>query len=804
MAAEQGLQVDEAGFRRLMGEQRDRAKADARAKKSGHGDTQVYRQVADAVGGQVEFTGYDQTVTDATVRDHPRRRGRRARRCGEEIEIVLDRTPLYAESGGQLADHGFIRLSNGALLEVSDVQRPITGLVVHRARVLEGEVATGEGAEAVVDVARRRSISRAHTATHMVHQALRDELGRRPRRPVGELARPTWLDFGKDHVPAAAMAEIEARINVLLDDLPVTADVMALDAARRMGAMALFGEKYGERVRVVPIGDWSRELCVGTHTPCVGQIGVVKLLGEASIGSGVRRVEALVGADAYGHLAREAAIVSQLTETLNVRRDELPWTASRACSTKLKDAEREIAAVKQGQVLGAAPGLVASARDLGGVTFVSHDAGSDVRAEDLRASCLDVQPPRRRPTGRRVHGGGGRRSTVRHRRDQRAGAWRGHQGRRLRPRRGSGLGGGGKDDIAQGGGSDPSKVSTRSARSRTSFAPGAHEPGRRTSHPRGQARSAGRRRRGQRPRRRRRLRSLGVLAHPVRTLGRTPRPTPTCTRSSPSPRRSEPSRSSSAQLDTREEGEARIARSYAVRLAELMPAVSVRLGRRALDHGRGASQDYATAACPAGDNGPSSIRLRPSSSCSPPSTPRRRRAGRRGDGRPPPQAPEEGTTPMKEHLESSIFGDQDDPHGTARGATREPAPTDPAGAARRAGRPQAREPWPRSPASAEQALAPEAARGHPARARRRRRRRGGRLHVPAPRHRVLPRVQRLPGTRAPAEVRHGRAGRRRIGHRPDARRGGRRLSSKAFIEAARNDPKSAPGSSPASTRCASR
>ncbi|EWT02957.1 alanyl-tRNA synthetase [Intrasporangium oryzae NRRL B-24470] len=465
MAAEQGLQVDEAGFRRLMGEQRDRAKADAKAKKSAHGDTQVYRQVADAVGREVEFTGYDQTVTDATVRGLIRG-GEVVERvgAGDEIEIVLDRTPLYAESGGQQADHGLIRLSNGGLIEVTDVQRPISGLVVHRARVLDGEVATGEAAEAEVDVARRRSISRAHTATHMVHQALRDELGETATQ-AGSENSPGRLRFdfkAMQAVPDEAMADIEARINgVLLDDLPVTADIMALDDARKMGAMALFGEKYGERVRVVSIGEWSRELCVGTHTPRVGQIGVVKLLGEASIGSGVRRVEALVGADAYGHLAREAAIVSQLTGSLNVRADELPDRIASLLS-KLKDAEREIAAVKQGQVLGAAPGLVGSARDIAGVTFVSHDAGTDVRAEDLRALVLDVRTRlgADRPVVVSMAAAAGGRPFVivatneaaRHA-GIKAGAYVRVAAQVL------GGGGGGKDDLAQGGGTDASKVS---------------------------------------------------------------------------------------------------------------------------------------------------------------------------------------------------------------------------------------------------------------------------------------------------------------------------------------------------------
>ena len=465
MAAEQGLQVDEAGFRRLMAEQRDRAKADAKAKKSAHGDTSVYRQLSDLLGHPVEFTGYDQTVTDTRVRGLIRD-GAVVDRVGpgDEIALVLDRTPLYAESGGQQADHGRLRLANGALIEISDVQRPITGLVVHRARVLEGEAGVGDEAEAEVDVVRRRSISRAHTATHMVHQALRDELGDTATQ-AGSENSPGRLRFdfrSMQAVPAAAMNEIEAHINsVLLDDLPVTADIMNLDAAKRLGAMALFGEKYGERVRVVSIGDWSRELCVGTHTPRVGQIGVVKLLGESSIGSGVRRVEALVGADAYSHLAREATIVSQLTDTLGVRRDELPDRIASILG-RLRDAEKEIAAVRQSQVLGAAPGLVSSARDIGGVTFVSHDAGADVAADDLRRLVTDVRGRlgNDRPVLVSMAAVANDRPVVIVATNERAREAGLKAGAFVKAAASAlGGGGGGKDDLAQGGGTDPTRVS---------------------------------------------------------------------------------------------------------------------------------------------------------------------------------------------------------------------------------------------------------------------------------------------------------------------------------------------------------
>ena len=200
------------------------------------------------------------------------------------------------------------------------------------------------------------------------------------------------FDFNAQHaVPISLLRDIEARVNaLLLEDLPVHAEVMTQEQAREIGAMALFGEKYGNAVRVVSVGEWARELCGGTHAARSSQLGVVKLLGEASIGSGVRRVEALVGADAYTFLAREHAIVGQLTEVLKGRPEELPERVN-SILTRLRDAEREIAAVRQKQALAIAPSLVQSAREFGPVSLVTHDAGEGVSADDLRTLVLDVR-----------------------------------------------------------------------------------------------------------------------------------------------------------------------------------------------------------------------------------------------------------------------------------------------------------------------------------------------------------------------------------------------------------------------------
>ena len=470
MAAEQGVQVDEDGFRRLMKEQRDRAKADARSKKSAHGDTSVYRSVADSLGHAVEFTGYDETASEARVAGVlvdgvavP------SAHAGDEIELVLDRTPFYAEGGGQLADAGRITLVNGAIVEVRDVQSPIKGLVVHRARVVSGEVIAGEQAEALVDLDRSRAISRANTATHMVHKAIREALGDTATHAGSENAPGRFrFDFNASAaLPLSVLSDVEARVNaVLIENLQVHAEVMTQDEARASGAMALFGEKYGEAVRVVSVGDWARELCGCTHAQSSGQLGLVKLLGEASIGSGVRRVEALVGTDAYDFLAREHAVVGQLTEALKVRSEELPERIASILG-KLKDAEREINAMRQQQVLAGSSSLAAGASDVFGVSFVGHDTGSGVGADDLRGLALDLRSKlgNDRPSVVAVAGVAKDRPVVIIATNDSARQWGLRAGDLVKvAAQILGGGGGGKDDLAQGGGTDVTKVGEALAR----------------------------------------------------------------------------------------------------------------------------------------------------------------------------------------------------------------------------------------------------------------------------------------------------------------------------------------------------
>jgi alanyl-tRNA synthetase len=462
MASEQGLSVDEDGFRRLMGEQRERAKADARAKKGQHRDATAYRSVADAMGAPVTFTGYDTVVDEGSVRGIVTPDGAvDAAGAGAEIELVLDRTPFYAEGGGQLADQGVIELDNGARLHVMDVQSPITGLIVHHAQVLSGEVTVGAHAQAVVDVERRRSISRAHTATHMVHKAFREALGETATQAGSENAPGRFrFDFSASgSVPPSVMNDVEAQVNeVILDDLAVHAEVMSQADAVKSGAMALFGEKYGDQVRVVSVGEWARELCGGTHAGSSGKLGVIKLLGESSIGSGVRRVEALVGSDAYRFLAREHVLVAQLSETLKVRPEQLPERVNDIVE-KLRAAEKEIDKVRMQQLLAAGGDLAAQAEDISGVSFVGHEAVG-AGGGDVRTLVLDVRNriPADRPGVVAIIGSATGKASVVVAVNEAARA-AGISANTLVRAASEILGGkgGGKDDVAQGGGSDASR-----------------------------------------------------------------------------------------------------------------------------------------------------------------------------------------------------------------------------------------------------------------------------------------------------------------------------------------------------------
>ncbi|WP_404432867.1 alanine--tRNA ligase [Microbacterium lacus] len=461
IAEEAGLTVDRAAFDELMLEQRTRAKADARARKRQLADTSVYRDLR--AQGETIFTGFTDLETESSILgilvD-----GVSVDRAtsGQIAEVILAETALYAESGGQVADKGVI-VGPGFELEVLDVQRPVAGLISHTVEVTTGEVGVGQPATTVVDAVNRRAAQQAHSATHLVHAALRDTLGKTATQ-AGSLNRAGYLRFDFSWGQAlsdSTKSEIEEIANnAVRDNLEVTTRVLALDEAKALGAQALFGEKYGEVVRMVDIGGpWSRELCGGTHVAASAQIGLINLVGESSVGASNRRVEALVGLDAFRSLAAERALVSQLTSTLKTPREQLPARIAELTAS-LKAAEKKIAAFEAKALGDRAPQLAGAATAVGNFRVVAENAGVAASGDDVRTLALQVRDrlgtdPAVVAIGAEV---GGRPVVIVATNDaaRSAGAKAGVLAKAAAGILGGG--GGGRDDVAQGGGADASAL----------------------------------------------------------------------------------------------------------------------------------------------------------------------------------------------------------------------------------------------------------------------------------------------------------------------------------------------------------
>lgn len=463
MASEAGLSVDEAGFRSLMAEQRQRAKDDARAKKGQHADTGVYRGILDA-SGPTEWLAYETLSTESrplallqSGAEVP------VLRNGEVGELVLDRTPFYAESGGQAADAGIIEFDGGRL-EVLDVQRPIKGLVVHQVRVVDGELTAGGELHAQVDPEWRTGARQAHSGTHVVHAALREVLGPSALQS-GSYNRPGYLrlDFGwTQSLTPQQLHDIEDVSNsALRADLPVGWQYMTLPEAKDWGAIALFGETYDDtKVRVVEIGGpWSRELCGGTHVDHSSQIGTVVVTGESSVGSGNRRIEAYTGVEGFRYLARERDVVGQLAGLLKAQPDDLVGRVGDLVE-RLKAAEKEIERARLAQLLAGGAQLAAGAAQVGGVHVVAHRVDG-AAGGDVRTLAMDVRS--KLPAGAPgvvvvIGAADGKVSVVAATTD--AARALGLSANDLVRAVGPFVGGkgGGKDDVAQGGGTDASRI----------------------------------------------------------------------------------------------------------------------------------------------------------------------------------------------------------------------------------------------------------------------------------------------------------------------------------------------------------
>ncbi len=391
-AGEAGLEVDADRFGVLMEDQRRRAKEARKELTADLRRLEAYRDLAGRHGRTV-FVGYDATSADGRIlgllRDGEELA---AAHEGDQVELVLDRTPFYAEGGGQVGDSGTVRTAGGAVLQVTDTRPGLEGFHVHTARVVKGEALPGEEVHAEVDAARREAVTRSHTATHTLHWALRDQLGEHARQQ-GSLVDAGRLRFDFAHfaaVPPERLAEVEAAVNrQLLADPDVKIWHTSLAEAEAAGAIGLFGEKYGERVRVVDVGDFSRELCGGTHVGHGSQVGPVIVLGESSIGANLRRVEALTGLEALRYADRERQLLGEVAALLHTRPEDAPEQLRRRLEA-LAEATRELERLRVAGLERLAAELAAGrVRADGGWLVVERVA--EAGADDLRRIATAVR-----------------------------------------------------------------------------------------------------------------------------------------------------------------------------------------------------------------------------------------------------------------------------------------------------------------------------------------------------------------------------------------------------------------------------
>jgi alanyl-tRNA synthetase len=371
------LAVDHAGFETAMEVQRARGREGARfATATGGGFAEGRSRFA---GDRVEKL--ESRITALAVDGEEREIANQ----GEAVEIVTQETPFYGESGGQVGDRGTIALADGTLVEVEDAQKPRPDLIVHRGRVVRGAVVRGKTATLAIDPVRREATRLNHSATHILHAALRRQLGAQVRQ-AGSLVTADRLRFDFSHdarLSEERLAEIEDEVNQhIRQNAVVTAEEMAFDDAIKAGALAFFGDKYGDRVRVLRMGDFSVELCGGTHVARTGDIGVFKLRGESAVGAGVRRIEALTGEGALDAIRRRERELREIAELLRGGEDEVAAKLEKLLAAQ-KDLEKRLAESQAKLVSGASKDLLDGVRQVNGISVVARQV-DQVDAKVLR------------------------------------------------------------------------------------------------------------------------------------------------------------------------------------------------------------------------------------------------------------------------------------------------------------------------------------------------------------------------------------------------------------------------------------
>ena len=363
MAADEGMTVDEPAFQTLMKEQRERARA---ARSS---DETAWAGLDLGLDNlPTKFTGYERLHDDCTIlaivaEDELRERVG----SGVHASIVLDKTPFYAEMGGQSADHGLLILKD-AVFEVHDVQKNKAGKVLHHGVMVSGNLAVGDKVNACVDTGRRKAIMRAHSATHLLHKALRTVLGDHVHQ-AGSLVEPDRLRFDFTHFSAMKpeeIASVERMVNeAVLEGFPITVKEMPIAEARSIGAMALFGEKYGDVVRVVDMGDgYSVEFCGGTHLDNTAKVGSLRIVSEFSVASGVRRIEAITGQETLKFMENNTRLLMTLSERLKAKPEEL-LTRAEARTSEIRELRSELEKFRGREMLSNAESFLASSKKVG-------------------------------------------------------------------------------------------------------------------------------------------------------------------------------------------------------------------------------------------------------------------------------------------------------------------------------------------------------------------------------------------------------------------------------------------------------
>ncbi len=364
---EQGLIVDEAGFTSAMNQQRERARA-ARQDVDAMGVGREHRTT-----GATSFLGYDRTRSEARVVAIIRKsEDVESADQGDKVEVILEQTPFYAESGGQVGDTGHL-ITEAGEHPVRDTTKDHGGMIIHHLTVGKGGIKVGQSLSAVVDERRRRATMRHHSVTHLLHEALREVLGTHVHQ-AGSLVGPDRLRFDFSHFAALTDGEltaVESRVNErILDDLPIDISEMGIEAARAKGATALFGEKYGDTVRVVTMGDYSMELCGGTHVGATGQIGLFRILSEVGIGSGIRRIEAVAGEAVLQLLRQQQSTLAEIGQVLKAKESDL-INRAQSLVAQLRDVERERDRLQAKAAASEVDQLLGNVQDVSGVKVLA-------------------------------------------------------------------------------------------------------------------------------------------------------------------------------------------------------------------------------------------------------------------------------------------------------------------------------------------------------------------------------------------------------------------------------------------------